>query len=77
MAPRWHHFTSGLVELTVRGRRLPRSQRALDGLAPLPPAEAFEQALDGGADFGAGGFLVLRTGDEQRTFAECRPQDVR
>ena len=56
---------------------MPRSHRALDGLAPLPPAEAFEQALDGGADFGAGGFLVLRTGDEQRTFAECRPQDVR
>ena len=67
----------GLVELTVSRRRLPRSRRALDGLALRPAAQALEQALDRGADFGAGGSLVLCSGNVQRPFAERCPQDVR
>jgi len=33
------------------------------------PSQPFEQALDRGADFSAGGFFVLRVGDAKNTFA--------
>jgi len=41
----------------------------LTGVLRRLPAQPFEQALDRGADFSAGGFFVLRVGDAKNTFA--------
>ena len=48
----------------------------LTGVLRRLPAQPFEQALDRGADFSAGDFLVRGAGDVQRPFAERRPQNV-
>ena len=46
-----------------------RLLRAVNGVLRRLPSQPFEQALDRGADFSAGGFFVLRVGDAKNTFA--------
>src|SRR3989442_8432070 len=53
-----------------------RLLRAVNGVLRRLPSQPFEQALDRGADFSAGGFFFLPGGGAKKTFSLRPPPEV-